>query len=139
MIVLLSLSVILGNISFFVLGYNSFISGIIATIIPTLIIYVLRKDLIIDSLATGFIMTTIAFIVFAIMNQIQPGFIYQWWLFDQLSGVILLGVPLEDVIWFFTTGMFLGCIYEFWQGGRLVKMKGKNKKRINCLSILQIA
>lgn len=116
---LILLSIISFSFSFYILNYNSFISGLVATLIPLFIIYIIRPDLILDSLVSGFIIVIIAFIDFAILNIIKPNFVYSWWLLDQLTGIVFLGVPLEDIIWFLTTGMYIGCIYEFWQGERL--------------------
>ena len=125
LIFLLALSVILGNSSYFGLGYNSAISWVIAIMIPTIIMYILRPDLILDSVVTGSLLAFFGFIEAFVLNLIEPGFVYNWWLFESLSGIVILELPLEDIIWFFTAGLFVGIIYEFWQGGRLQKIKKK--------------
>ena len=120
--ILLAVSSAVGSFFYFVLGYNSFVTWTVSTTAATIVIYVIRPDLIIDSLATAFILTLFSIILFAILNSIEPGFVYSWWLFENLSGIIFLLIPLEDIIWFFTTGLFVGPIYEFWQGIRLQKV-----------------
>jgi hypothetical protein len=117
--IFLGVSILVGSILYFGFGYSSFTTWLISVSLAVFIIYFLRPDLIVDSIVTGFIIAIFSVILFALMNLVEPGFVHRWWLFEHLSGIIFLGVPLEDVIWFFTTGLFIGPIYEFWQGMRL--------------------
>ncbi len=121
-ILLFVLSATIGNISYFYFGLSAFQSSILSMFIPTLFVWFLRKDLIKDSLYTGIILTILAFFGFSLMNLIEPGFVQKWWLFEYLSGVVVIGVPLEDIIWFFVAGLFIAPIYEFWQCRRLVRI-----------------
>ncbi len=123
LIILSILSFIILLTMFFFLKIPSFYATLFATLIPTFIIYFFRHDLILDSLVTGFLLTIFSIFGFAVLNIIQPDFVYSWWFIDKLTGIVILGVPLEDLIWFFTTGMYLAPIYEFWQGLRLKNMK----------------
>ena len=120
LLIVLGLSVSIGLIGQFVLGLTSANTWMLAIGAPTVVMLCIRRDLITNSLATGAILTLIAFVVFSILNFIEPGFVYSWWLFENLSGTIVLGVPLEDVIWFFTAGAFLGPVYEFWNRRKLL-------------------
>jgi hypothetical protein len=113
------LIVIVGCFSAFVLRLNSAESWTLSTIVAITAIWIVRRDLIIPSLLTGAIITSFAFLGFFILNLIQPNFVYHWWLLKDLTGVVILGVPSEDIIWFFTMGAFIGPIYELWQGTRL--------------------
>lgn len=118
-VILLTLFGVLHGTSFFVFNLHSSISWIIATIVPVIIIYLLRPDLIINSIATGVILTIVGFLGFAIINFVQQDFIYAWWQFTKLTGIVILGVPLEDIVWFITFGMFIGPLYEFLTGAKL--------------------
>ncbi|MBU4257645.1 hypothetical protein KKC04_04530 [Patescibacteria group bacterium] len=109
--------------SFFVLKFNSFYSSIIAFTIPTLIIWFKRKDLILDSIASGFILMVTSFLFFIIPELITPGWVNSAWFIENLSGIIILKVPLEDIIWFFLAGAFIGPLYEYWQEGKLINLK----------------
>lgn len=124
---LLLLSLVLGNFSYFILDLNSAGAWIISIIIPTILIWYMRPDLVKNSLLTGIILTVLAIAGFWLLDLVEPGFVHKWWLFDHLSGVILLKVPLEDIFWFFTLGMFVGPIYEFWQGTRLQRIKNYHR------------
>jgi hypothetical protein len=118
----LSLAVIF-FVSFFLLKINSFYSSIFAFTIPLIYMWLKRKDLIIDSLASGFLLMIISFLAFIILEYITPGWVQSAWYLENLSGIIILKAPLEDIIWFFLAGAFIGPLYEFWKEGKLVKSK----------------
>lgn len=102
-------------------GLNTFQSTLLAFITGLAVIYIQRKDLIIDSLATGIISLVTAIIIYALANLIFPGWIDQFLYFVNIPRFILISVPLEDAIWYFITGAFIGPLYEFWKEGKLVK------------------
>ncbi len=114
---LIGLLVCLGSLANFVYGLHSSVSWLIGTIIPTLALYILRRDFIIPSIITAFLITLLGIFSYWVLHLIDPGFIYRWWFFNNLSGIIILGSPLEDIYWYFTVGLFLGPLYEFWRGG----------------------
>ncbi len=105
-----------GTFPYFVLKYSSFITWLFGSILGTLVILYYRKELLYDSIFTGIIFTLMAFVAYPILNYLEPGFIYSWWQFQNISGIIYLGVPLEDIVWFFTAGALIGPFYEFWFG-----------------------
>jgi hypothetical protein len=45
------------------------------------------------------------------------------WFHQNISGITLLGIPIEDLVWFFVTGIFLSPLYEFWKGEKLEKLE----------------
>ena len=118
-IILLSSLLILLFGSIFILKLNSFYASIIAFILPTAYIWYKRNDLIFDSLASGFLLMVISFLAFLIPELITPGWVESAWYLENLSGILLLKVPLEDLIWFFLVGMFIGPLYEFYKEGIL--------------------
>jgi len=109
--------------SFYILQLSSFYSSILAMGLTTLFIWILRKDLILDSLLTGIIVPLVGLLWFWIPEYFTPGWVENHWLFENLSGIVILKAPLEDLIWGFFAGTFIGPLYEFWQGARLVKYK----------------
>ena len=68
-----------------------------------------KKEKIIFS---GLIFGVLYFLFFSVFSFLVPGFIKHWNLVN-LSGVILLGVPLEEIVWAIGTGALLGPIYEY--------------------------
>lgn len=120
---IISLLTILLFIGFYILKISSFYSSVLAFTISIFIIWIKRKDLIIDSIISGILLMIISFIVFNLMEIASPGWIHSTWYFENLSGIIILNSPLEDVIFFFLSGAFIGPLYEYWQEGRLINIK----------------
>lgn len=108
-------------VSFYFLNLHSFYLSIIVFGVPTLFIWIARKDLIIDSLASGFLLVLVSLVGFIIIEFITPEWVESAWYFKNLSGITFLTVPLEDIIWFFLVGAFIGPLYEYWKEGKLVK------------------
>jgi len=115
--------IIVNIVSFYIMQFSSSISWVLSTVIPILFIYILRPTLIFNSFATGIILVILGFIGYHIFDIIQPGFLYSWFNFEKLTGVVIFKVPLEDIAWFMTFGMFIGPLYEFLLD---VKVKPKN-------------
>jgi len=107
--------------SFFVLNLNSFYASFPAILIPSLIIWIKRKDLILNSLISGFLIMMASLVFYIVPELIYPGWIAHTWNFEMLSGITILKVPLEDLIWFFLAGLIIGPFYEYWQEGKLIK------------------
>lgn len=117
---ILTLAAFLFFIPFFVFGLNSLYSTIIGLSIPTLIIWIKRKDLILDSLATGIILVLITSLVYSILEFLTPGWVSAFWHFKNVPNLIILNVPIDDIIWYFLAGLFIGPLYEYWQESKLV-------------------
>ena len=77
-----------------------------------------RPDLKWNILVGGVLFTGFYFIFFLIVNLIFPNFINVW-NFTQISGIIILGVPLEEILFAFTFGMIWSSVYEHILGYRL--------------------
>jgi len=120
---LLALLGIIFLLSFYILKWDSLISTILAFIIPTLIIYIKRKDLIKNSLLSGVFTLIGAILIYQLINLITPGFVDQFWLYQNIGRILIFKVPLEEIIWFFLAGAFIGPLYEYWKEGKLINIK----------------
>ncbi len=120
-VIVILLSILIGNFTFFYLHMHSYYSSLLSMSIPTIVIYFYRRDLVALSLTTGAIVTLISIPIYCISFFLDPTAINSW-LHQNISGVMPLGIPIEDLIWFFATGMFISPIYEFWKGERLEKL-----------------
>lgn len=120
---ILSISAVLFFGTFYLLKFNSLIATIIALLIPTVIIWIKRKDLIIDSLATGVLLVIVASLIYTVLEFLTPGWIYAFWYFKNIPNIIIFSLPLDDIIWYFLAGLFIGPLYEYWQEGRLIDDK----------------
>lgn len=123
LLTIIGLSIALGIIGFYLLELRSWIVWLIATLLPLSIIYLRRPDLIIPSLISGVLLLGLAIPVFLLLHALEPTIFVTWWLNEYLTGITFLRIPIEDLLWFLTAGMFLSPLYEFWRGTRLVKIK----------------
>jgi preprotein translocase subunit SecE len=104
--------------SFYFLKFNSLISTILALLTPTIIIWIKRKDLIINSLITGLLLVIATSIVYSLLNLFTPGWIQAFWYFKNIPNIVIFNVPLDDIIWYFLIGLLIGPLYEFWKEER---------------------
>ena len=56
---------------------------------------------------------------YILYTAIFPNIIEDWWKLENISGIIIFGAPIEELIWGFTWGFFIGPVYEFWRGIKL--------------------
>ena len=106
------------------LKISSFYSSIVAFVVSTLIILVKRKDLMVNSLVSGFLMIMVGVGVYLILFIIYPEFIQRFWYLEgQWYFSLLFGVPLAEYIWYFLAGAFIGPLYEYWKEGKLINLK----------------
>ena len=114
--------IIIGIILFFVLNLvfklNTIYASSIGLVIIAIVILIQRKDLIKNAIASGILVTIIIFIFYLTFILIFPNIIETWWQLEKISGILLLGVPIEELLWGFSFGFLAGPFYEFWQGKR---------------------
>lgn len=114
------------GISSLIFGLHPWVAWVIATIIPIIFIYFLRPDLILGSVATGIIWVVFSFIGYPILYLIHPAFLSEWFMLNNLTGIIFFNfLPLEDIIWWMTFGMFIGPLYKFITNAKLQPLKNK--------------
>ena len=108
---------------FFLLNLNTFYSSIIGFLIPISIIYFKRRDLILGSIISGLLLMVLSFIVYSALELITPGWVNAFWYFKNIPHWIFLGVPFDDLIWYFLLGALIGPLYEYWQEGRIINKR----------------
>lgn len=109
--------------SFYILKIDSFWATNLSLIIPILIIYFRRKDLIINSLLSGVILTYLAFLIYNFLELLTPGWIKSFWYFQNTPALIILNFPIDDLLWYFLTGAYIAPLYEYWKKERLTELK----------------
>jgi hypothetical protein len=108
--------------AYFLVKINFMYAVYIGIIIDILLISIKRSDLIKKIIFSSLIFGIFYFVFFAIFSRFIPGFLFHW-NFSALSGIILMGVPLEEIIWAFLTGALIGPIYEYLLGIKLVERR----------------
>lgn len=69
------------------------------------------------------VLVTVPFYYFGMI--FSPGYIEKTWMLQNLSGILVTGIPIEDIIFYFLLGLTAAPLYEFWQNERLRKMSKK--------------
>lgn len=73
-----------------------------------------RHDQLLDALVSGAVMATLVFLVEqAFFLRLFPGAAEGFWRIDNLSGILLAGIPVEEILWAAVVGFTVGPLYEF--------------------------
>jgi len=110
-----SLLVVLFFGLFYLAGMHSFPATIIGLGVPIVILLFIRRDLLVNSLITGFFSLLLAYVYIGLPELLTPGWVDASWQFDKLSGIRIGVVPMEDLVWFLLIGLFVGPIYKYWK------------------------
>ena len=113
---LIAIIILIGCLVIFtnILGINSIYSSAIGFLILTSIIWFERRDLIKVSIIGSIILTIITFIGYRMILIIWPNFIHEFWLLENISGLLIFDIPIEEFIWFSTWGLVGVLLYEWF-------------------------
>ncbi len=101
---------------FYLLDLNSFESTLVAAIIPLGMMFVRRPDLLSVSCISGALLVVVAALVYTFVELLTPGWVQALWHFNNVPDIIIAGLPIDDVVFYFLTGAVIGPIYEYWKG-----------------------
>lgn len=107
----------------FVQFVNSIYAAMISFLLSWAIILFLRSDLLVSSLWSAITVMGIMFIAYQIVFLFAPDLVQVWWKLENISGILMLRIPLEEYLWFFTMGLVFGPLYEFWKGIRFMSSR----------------
>lgn len=95
---------------------NHIYCGIIAMFAGAIAAIYCRNDLKWKIWIGGLLFFLLYFVFFSTLIWIYPGYVELVWNLDSISGVLFLGIPLEEYLFAFTFGMFWSSLYEhiFW-------------------------
>lgn len=71
-----------------------------------------RPDFWRKMIVSGGLFLAIYFFVFAVFNAAFPGYVESVWNLKAISGIRLVGVPLEELMFGFTFGLYWSSVYE---------------------------
>lgn len=83
-----------------------------------MIIWIEREDLIWHSILGGVLLFAIYTFLFYTLNIFFPDFVMRAYHLNNVSGVLIAGIPLEELLYAFGFGMFWSPIYEYEHGAR---------------------
>jgi len=104
-----------------VFGVNSIYATALGLFLFGTIVLAVRHDLLDDALVSGVATGGIMFVFYMLWTALYPGVIEAWWLLDNLSGVIIAGAPLEEILFAVAWGFAAGPAYEFATGLRFAR------------------
>ena len=98
-------------------GVNSIFASSFAFLVGAALIVSQRKDLLINSLASGLAVMLIMFCSYLLGRIIfinAEEILWQaWFLYGSSLGATVLGIPLTEMVWGFSWGALAGPLYEF--------------------------
>lgn len=87
-----------------------------------LAIWYCRPDLKKKMLASAFIFLGIYFLYFLTLIALYPGYVGKVWNLPALSGILVLGIPLEELIFAASFGFLWSGIYEHFTGRKIKQL-----------------
>ena len=106
---------------FWGIGFTSFWASVLAMSFTAIAMAFIRKDLIISSLLSGFLMAIVSIPSYLLILGLSSQWINNTYL-NSLSGIRLEGIPIEEFVFWFLSGLVFGPFYEYWQGEKLKVM-----------------
>ena len=98
---------------------NSIFSSAFSFIAFAIFVWRLRPDLIRPSVASGFICFVLFLLVYQLMEVLYPGLSMEWCMGCNPSGLRILGINIEELLWDFSWGLVGGILYEAVTGKSL--------------------
>jgi hypothetical protein len=103
---------------------NHIYCGIIAMFFGGLATLYCRPDLKGKIWVGGILFTILYFIYFGSILPFYPQYVELYWNLDNLTHILVLGIPIEELLFAFTFGMYWSGLYEHLYWRRLIKPKG---------------
>lgn len=91
---------------------NPLHSAIIAMIIGGLAAWYCRPDLKKKMIVSAFLFLGLYFVYFLTLLAISPGYVERVWNLKAISGILILGIPLEELLFALSFGFIWSSIYE---------------------------
>ena len=102
------------------LPWNVIYAGIVAMVAGAIAAVLCRPDLKANTLAGGFLFLALYAIFLLELKWSAPGYIEQVWNLKDLSGIVIYGLPIEELLFGFAFGMVWAGIYEHFTSRRSV-------------------
>jgi hypothetical protein len=95
----------------------------ISCILAILIMFASRPDLIAPGLITGILTTVCVLPIYWATILTVPHWVAQTYDFQHLSGVLFTGIPVEELVFWFLVGNFIGPLSAFMRSGEFVSIE----------------
>lgn len=95
-----------------VTNLNPIYSTIIALLLGGIATWYCRPDLKKKMIASAFLFLGFYFVYFLTLIALFPGYVERVWNLKAISGVLILGIPLEELLFAFALGFMWSSVYE---------------------------
>lgn len=99
---------------------NPIYSAAVAMVIGGLATWYCRPDLKRKMIISALLFLGLYFIYFLTLNMFAPGYVQQVWNFNVISKVLIIGVPLEELMFALTFGFLWSSVYEHFKWKKLI-------------------
>jgi lycopene cyclase-like protein len=103
------------------LGWQAFPSATVGSLIALTSVLAARRDLISVAAGSALVGTALAIPVYLAMDALFPGLVAATWDLPRLSGLLPLGIPIEDLAWYAYTAGLWSTYYKFATGRAVVR------------------
>lgn len=102
---------------------NPIYISVIALMFGSFATWYCRPDLKKKMIISAVIFLAIYFVYFLTLIAVYPGYVEQVWLLDRISGILIIGIPLEELMFALSFGFFWSSTYEHfaWKKLKLIK------------------
>ena len=102
-------------------NWNHIYCAIAAMFLGGIAALLCRPDLKKKIWAGGLLFLVLYFIIFLSLVKVFPGYVKNVWNLSHISGILILGIPVEELFFAFALGMLWSSLYEHIYWFRLVK------------------
>lgn len=101
---------------------NPIYSSIIAMVIGGLAAWYCRPDLKAKMITSAFLFLVLYFVYFLTLIAISPGYVEKVWNLKAISGIFVLGIPIEELLFALSFGFIWSSVYEHlaWKKLKLI-------------------
>ncbi len=97
---------------FLTTNLNPIYTAVIAMLAGGLATWYCRPDLKMKMITSAFLFLALYFIYFLTLIAIAPGYVANVWDLQMISGILILGIPIEELLFAFAFGFIWSSIYE---------------------------
>lgn len=102
------------------LDLNSIYVSSIGLLSIGVVLLIFRKDLLADAVYSGLLFAFLMFTVYQLIIRLYPGIVSEVWYLENISSYLLVGVPVEELLWGFSWGFLAGPVYEEFKGYKFI-------------------
>lgn len=96
----------------FLTPFNPIYDAFIALIAGGLFTWYCRPDLKKKMIASAFLFLGLYFLYFLALIAVYPGYVERAWNIPAISGILMIGIPLEELLFAFGLGFMWSSVYE---------------------------